>query len=122
MLVHDEIMPQPGAPGALHIVEEAKRLLYEHLVGLRLRGEVRQVCLRHLHEPGPIEPNAYALHIPLKKDRRAWARDMRPTSLWLIALYEDRLLVLAGGCGMWEYQRREQARAFDRMEKVLREV
>ena len=44
---------------------------------------------------------------------------MRPTSLWLIASYEDRILVLASGSDAWEYKRVELAQALERMKEVL---
>ena len=122
MLAHDEATPQPSALAAQYIVEDAHRSLSERLLHLRIKKDrisMRPLRLCRVKEPLPAEPNAHALHIRLRVDTKVWSHDMRPTSLWLIASYEDRILVLASGSDAWEYKRVELAQALERMKEVL---
>ena len=122
MIAQDEDTPQSSALAAQYIVEDAQRSLSERLMHLRIRKErisMRPVRLSRLGSPVPEESNAFALHIMLRIDAKAWSHDMRPTSLWLIATYEDRILVLASGSDAWEYKRLELAQALERMKEVL---
>lgn len=120
MLAHNQDHAPTGAMVAQHIVEGVERSLSEHLTLLRIRGnQIRPVCMGRLGEPTLSVANAHALHIPLRKDKKRWVSDMRPTSLWLIAAHEDRILVLASGTGVWEYRRVELAQAVEKMKDVL---
>lgn len=124
MLASEETQLQPGAP-ALHIVEEAQRSLSECLMFLRIKKDhirIRPVRLGRVKDAAPPEANAWALHIVLRESKRRWTSDMRPTSLWLVAAYEDRIQVLASGSGAWEFKRVELAQALEKMREVLATV
>jgi len=125
MLAHEEVPDQPGALAALHITQEVRHALTDTLVLLRIKEDrvcLRSVRLGRVKEPIPSEANAHALQIVLRKNKRLWVPDMRPTSLWLIAAYEDRILVLASGTDAWEFKRVELAQALEKMKDVLMEV
>lgn len=125
MLVHDEIPPQPGFLAAQHIVEGAVRLFNERLAVLRIPDNhiiVRSVRVGRLGEQTCLQTNACALHVVLRNPKRRWVSDMRPTSLWLIAGYEDWIVVLASGSNAWEFKRVELAHALERMKEELNKV
>lgn len=120
MLALDEGPHPLSALAAQQTAENAQRSLYECLLQLRIRGS----CIRHIRfgalgEPIPEAPNACAFFIPLRKDTKAFARDMRPTALWVICSYEDRILVLASGSNAWEFRRLELAAALEKVKEVL---
>lgn len=125
MLPHEEVPAQAGAPAAQLIVQNVERALFDTLLHLRIKEDrvfLRPVRLGRLEEVPPSEANAYALHIVLRKCRRFRVPDMRPTSLWFIVSYEDRILVLASGTNAWEFNRMTLAAALRKMKDVLMEV
>lgn len=114
---------QLGSLGAQHTVEDAWRSLSARLMISRIKREdihIRPVGIgRIIEETLVAESGGYALHIVLRKKRRFRTPSMRPSSLWLIVAYDNRILVLASGMNAWEFKRMELAQALEKMKEVL---
>ena len=116
MLAHDS--EDHRAQVARFIADEAKRLLDTRLCELRLTSEIRDVRLVQLGSEVPEGPNGCAVFVSLHKGRRS-SDDARPKALWIICTHEDKIMVLASGVDVWEYQRIHMASALEKVQEVL---
>ena len=84
-----------------------------------VHNEIREVSLGTFDSFGKEGTNACAVHIQFRRLRSRAADDMRPSSLWVVCSFDDRILVLASGANAWTFRRVEESLALKRAEDVL---